>query len=80
MDNINKFTVSSRDFISENTGRFREFYSIGSALGTGRFFFTNEIGAFGEVRKCVNRKTGVIRAVKIIKKESLDAKEKVRFF
>ena len=38
------------------------------------------LGAFGEVRKCVNRKTGVIRAVKIIKKESLDAKEKVRFF
>lgn len=38
------------------------------------------IGAFGEVRKCSNRKTGAIRAVKIIRKESLDAKEKVRFF
>jgi hypothetical protein len=38
------------------------------------------IGAFGEVRKCVNRKTGAIRAVKIIKKDSLEAKEKVRFF
>ena len=40
----------------------------------------NAIGAFGEVRKCVNRKTGAIRAVKIIKKDSLEAKEKVRFF
>ena len=28
----------------------------------------------------MNRKTNVVRAVKIIKKESLDAKEKVRFF
>ena len=37
-------------------------------------------GAFGEVRKCQNRKTGAIRAVKIIRKESLDAKEKMRFF
>ena len=37
-------------------------------------------GAFGEVRKCHNRKTGAIRAVKIIRKESLDAKEKMRFF
>ena len=38
------------------------------------------IGAFGEVRKCINRKTAQIRAVKIIKKDSLDAKEKIRFF
>lgn len=38
------------------------------------------IGAFGEVRKCINRKSSAVRAVKIIKKESLDAKEKVRFF
>jgi len=37
-------------------------------------------GAFGEVRKCSNRKTGAIRAVKIIRKDSLDAKEKARFF
>jgi calcium-dependent protein kinase len=38
------------------------------------------VGAFGEVRKCINRKTAVTRAVKIIKKDSLDPKEKVRFF
>jgi len=34
------------------------------------------LGGFGEVRKCSNKKTGAIRAVKIIKKESLDVKEK----
>jgi calcium-dependent protein kinase len=32
------------------------------------------------VRKCVNRNTGAVRAVKIIRKDSLDAKEKIRFF
>lgn len=32
------------------------------------------------MRKCSNRKTGAIRAVKIIRKDSLDAKEKARFF
>jgi calcium-dependent protein kinase len=32
------------------------------------------------VRKCSNRKTGAIRAVKIIRKDALDTKEKSRFF
>eukprot|EP00347_Sterkiella_histriomuscorum_P020848 403336235 len=68
---LSDFKVSQSDFISENKGRFRDYYSIGTALGTG---------AFGEVRKCSNRKTGAIRAVKIIRKDSLDAKEKARFF
>jgi len=68
---IEDFKVSTSDFISENKGKFRDFYSIGTALGTG---------AFGEVRKCSNRKTGAIRAVKIIRKDSLDSKEKARFF
>lgn len=38
------------------------------------------IGGFGEVRKCSNKKTGAVRAVKIIRKDTLDAKEKQRFF
>ena len=38
------------------------------------------VGTFGEVRKCVNRKTGAIRAVKVIRKDGLDEKEKGRFF
>ena len=32
------------------------------------------------MRKCINRKTGAIRAVKILKKDALDGKEKLRFF
>lgn len=40
----------------------------------------NALGGFGEVRKCSNKKSGSIRAVKIIRKDTLDAKEKIRFF
>jgi calcium-dependent protein kinase len=32
------------------------------------------------VRKCSNKQTSAIRAVKIIRKDTLDAKEKIRFF
>ena len=38
------------------------------------------VGAFGEVRKCINRKTGAIRAVKVMRKDALGGKEKLRFF
>ncbi len=36
-------------------------------------------GAFGEVRKCINRKTKVIRAVKLIRKESMSKDEEQSF-
>jgi calcium-dependent protein kinase len=36
-------------------------------------------GAFGEVRKCINRHTKVIRAVKLIKKESMNKEEEESF-
>jgi len=36
-------------------------------------------GAFGEVRKCVSRTSKLIRAVKIIKKESMSKEEEESF-
>lgn len=73
--------ISQSDFIFENKGRFRDHYSIGISLGTGkRQTSLNPVGAFGDVRKCVNKKTGTTRAVKIIRKDALDGKEKIRFF
>jgi len=36
-------------------------------------------GAFGEVRKCINRNTKSIRAVKLIKKESMNLEEETSF-
>lgn len=38
------------------------------------------LGAFGEVRTCFYRKTGAKRAVKIIKKDKMNVKEKAKFF
>ncbi len=34
--NVKDFKVSQSDFIVENKGKFREFYSIGSSLGAGK--------------------------------------------
>ena len=36
-------------------------------------------GGFGEVRKCISRKDKVVRAVKIIKKESITPDEHENF-
>jgi serine/threonine protein kinase len=36
-------------------------------------------GAFGEVRKCINRKTKVIRAVKLIRKDMMSVEEEKSF-
>ena len=35
-------------------------------------------GAYGEVRKCYNRETGALRAVKIINKKYLEEEEKAK--
>lgn len=68
---IKDLKISQGDFVLEKNGRFRDFYQIGPGLGTG---------SFGEVRKCIHKKTKAIRAVKIIKKEALIGNEKMRFF
>jgi calcium-dependent protein kinase len=36
-------------------------------------------GAFGEVRKCINRKSKLIRAVKLIKKDTMTPEEEKAF-
>jgi len=51
-------------------GKFRDSYSLGETLGTG---------AFGEVRRCISKETQALRAVKIIKKSSMDP-ESVKSF
>mmetsp|Transcript_1056 Transcript_1056/g.1953 ORF Transcript_1056/g.1953 Transcript_1056/m.1953 type:complete len:494 (-) Transcript_1056:28-1509(-) len=65
-----QLTISKSDFIQSNNGKFRDNYQIGQLLGQG---------AFGEVRKCINRKTRVIRAVKLIRKESMSKEEEQSF-
>lgn len=66
IDNANDLIINKSIFITKNQGKFRENYQIGNVLGQG---------AFGEVRKCINRTTKVIRAVKLIRKEKMQPEE-----
>ena len=63
---VKDVVISKGDFILQSSGNFRDVYQIGQLLGQG---------AFGEVRKCINRKTKVIRAVKLVRKESMNREE-----
>lgn len=68
---INDLRISQGDFVLEKSGRFRDSYQIGPALGSG---------SFGEVRKCKNKLNQQTRAVKIIRKDALEGNEKIKFF
>jgi serine/threonine protein kinase len=59
--------ISSGTFVQEQTGTIKDKYKITSCIGRG---------AYGEVRKCYNRDTGSLRAVKIINKKYLEDDEK----
>ena len=62
--------IDKSDFIGVNKKSFKDCYSLGSLLGQG---------ALGEVRKCQSKIGKQIRAVKIIKKEKMNAMEQ-KFF
>ena len=70
ISHVNDLSVGKGMFILSNDGKFKEKYSLGQLLGQG---------AFGEVRKCINRNTKAIRAVKLIKKESMNQEEETSF-
>lgn len=56
--------LTASDFVGRTQGRLRDFYRIGKVLGSG---------AFGEVRMCVHRESGAQRAVKVLRKSTMDA-------
>ena len=58
------FNSTTSLFVTEQKGRFKDSYVMGERLGNG---------AFGEVRQCINRVTGHVRAVKIILKSNIDS-------
>jgi len=45
--------------VKENQGNIKDYYKISSCIGRG---------AYGEVRKCLNKNSKALRAVKIINK------------
>jgi len=55
--------------IAENEGNIKDYYKISSCIGRG---------AYGEVRKCLNKDTKSLRAVKIINKKYLEEDEKAK--
>ena len=59
--------IGSKMFVAKTEGTLRDIYKIGKVLGEG---------AFGEVRLCTHRETKEKRAVKVLKKENMDAAEK----
>lgn len=54
------------NFVRKREGKLVDYYRVGKELGSG---------SFGEVRRVVHIETGEQRAVKVIKKESMDEEE-----
>ena len=61
-----EFVIEKSDFIGVNKQKFKDCYQLGKILGQG---------ALGEVRKCQTRLGKQMRAVKIIKKDKMNAME-----
>jgi calcium-dependent protein kinase len=55
--------ITASDFIFKRYGSIKDYYRIGKILGTG---------SYSEVRMCVNRETGSLRAVKVLNKQAMD--------
>lgn len=60
--------VDRAGFITQTGKRFLEYYVIGNVLENGQ-------GKHGEIRRCKNKKTGEVREVKIINKNTLSDDE-----
>ena len=63
---MEQLKISSQVFVSKGEGTLRDQYKIGKVLGEG---------AFGEVRLCTHRFSNEKRAVKVLKKETMDEEE-----
>lgn len=60
--NKDQFNVGRSEIVVENKNKItREYNVLSPALGRG---------AFGEVRQAIHRETGMVRAIKIVFKES----------
>jgi serine/threonine protein kinase len=67
---MSDIAITKSIFIKENKGEFKTFYKLGPQLGSGTMIIL--IGAFGEVRKCQDKKTQQLRAVKILSKDCME--------
>lgn len=76
MGDVN-FNISN--FVTEKLGKINKDYTLlNPPIGKGIIFINLSLtflGAFGEVRKAIHKKTGLMRAVKIINKSSTSKEE-----
>ena len=61
---MNNFRVNVGDFIFCNEKGLKEMYRIGKSIGGE--------GSYGQLRFCIHKRTGCLRAVKMIDKNNLD--------
>lgn len=64
-------SINFSSFINEKAGSYNVDYKLGGVLGTG---------AFAQVRKVTNRKTKVVRAMKLVEKKKLTNEEEKEKF
>ena len=69
---IKDLKLSKGDFVVQHTGvKFKDYYKVMDNKLLGE-------GAFGKVKKCVNIKTKIVHAVKVMEKSKMDKNEKIR--
>ena len=70
VESIEDLQMPSGDFVLEKHAKFKDFYQLGPLL---------DGGLSGEVRKWIHKTTKAVRAVKIIRKDNLKGKERIKF-
>ena len=74
--------ISPDIFVSLKTGHINDYYKIGKTIGEGNrvCLFSSNLGAYGKVYQVVHRKTGIIRAMKSLKKSVVIKEEEEKLF
>ena len=75
-NSTNMITISPSNFIMKSDKKFRDLYNIKKKVGEGKKLY--DVGSFGEVYICCNRETGILRAVKTIRKMDIGTIERER--
>ncbi len=78
--NVKDVKIDKSDFILQHKNtKFTEIYVVNGLLGEGKELnYSNILGGYGKVMKCVHKSSGEVRAVKIMEKEKISPPEQVR--
>jgi serine/threonine protein kinase len=78
---MNGLRINKMQFISQQTARFQDNYTLLKFLGQGKISNANFTfkGGYGEVKICKSKDSGEEKAVKIINKAKMTEKQKRMF-